>query len=470
MNEQPFRAVNNLRKSGKLQEAWNVGFAALEQTPHDVYLKGSLFWVCYEYLKQKQEKVATRATTSGNYRPSDFEFEQIENLLQTIAGLEIPTGGLEYKMLLVQFRKNIEWFPSLIHMVLDKQGTIFDDESKQPFQAEKGEVPSLMLSITRQVASAWLRAREYWQIDLQQVMSLITLTRSHVKDTKHIIWLDYDQAKCFIVSGDYGKARELILPILRKKQRESWAWGALAATYQKESPDLATMFFAKGIDSAHDVTFALKLLQGIVPLFLNAGQPDKASMCVKLAVGAYKENGWKVKPELEKLQAQQWYYSSVDETLLMTYLKSVSKDATNHLHGPLQFINGVVESIHRSGKGFNVFVNKSTLMSVRIGAHQGKVKPKPGDYVELSISQNEEREVVSCKCIDKVEINDVSFTEGELRIAPKGFGFVNDTFVPPYIINSIENQSQVKVMQVLSWDKTKSRYSQKAVSIRLDNA
>lgn len=470
MNEQPFRTVNNLRKSGKLQEAWNVGFAALEQTPQDNYLKGSLFWVCYEYLKQMQEKIASRASNSGNFRPSDFEFEQIENLLQTIVGLEIPTGGLEYKMLLVQFRRNLEWFPSLIHMVLDKQASIFDDESKQPYQAEKGEVPSLMLTITRQIASAWLRARDNWQIGLQQVMSLMMLTRSQAKDTKHIIWLDYDQAKCFIVAGNYDKARELILPILRKKQRESWAWGALAATYQKEKPDLAMMFFAKGITSANEVTFALKLLQGIVPLFLGKGQSDKASMCVKLAVSAYQENGWKVKPELERLQSQQWYDTSVDESQLMPFLKSISKGATDHLHGPLQSLNGVIESIHRSGKGFNVFVNKSSLISVRMGVHQGKVKPKAGDYVDLLVSQGEKIEVISCKSINKVEIKDVSFTEGELRIAPKGFGFVNDTFVPPYILDGIENHSQVKVMQVLSWDKTKSRYSQKAVSITLDNA
>jgi len=52
--EQPFRTVTNLRKAGNLQEAWSVGFAALEQSPQDTYLNGSLFWVCYDYIKQKQ--------------------------------------------------------------------------------------------------------------------------------------------------------------------------------------------------------------------------------------------------------------------------------------------------------------------------------------------------------------------------------------------------------------------------------
>ncbi|GAL28891.1 hypothetical protein JCM19239_2132 [Vibrio variabilis] len=110
MTEQPFRTVTNLRKSGQLQEAWNVGFSALEADPQDAYLKGALFWVCYEFIKQQQEKIANRAASSNNHRPSDYEFDQLENLLQTIVNLEIPTGGLEYKMLLVQFKKTSNGF------------------------------------------------------------------------------------------------------------------------------------------------------------------------------------------------------------------------------------------------------------------------------------------------------------------------------------------------------------------------
>ena len=92
ISEQPFRTVTNLRKAGNLQEAWNVGFSALEQSPQDAYLKGALFWVCYEYTKQQQEGITTRADASGNFRPSNFEFEQMENLLKTVMKLEIQTG------------------------------------------------------------------------------------------------------------------------------------------------------------------------------------------------------------------------------------------------------------------------------------------------------------------------------------------------------------------------------------------
>ncbi|PMG90603.1 DUF7017 domain-containing protein [Vibrio breoganii] len=466
MNEPTYRTVNNLRKSGDLQGAWDFGFKALQTAPQDNYLKGALFWVCYEFLKFQLENLNKRASTSNNYRPTDFEFEQIESLLQTIVNLGIATGGLEYKMLLVQFKKSLEWFPSLVHLVLRHQSNLFDDEAKKPFQAEKGEVPSLMLSTARQVASAWLRARDPWQIELQVVLVFLNQTREQTADTKHMIWLDYDEAKCLVVAGQYEQARNLILPILRKKQRESWAWGALAATYLKQDQQLAMKFFAKGIVSAHDITFSLRLLRGIIPLLLANQQQTEASMCLKMAMSAYEKNGWKVKPELQQLSQQPWFNPSVDDARLNSFLTSICSDALDYLHGPLETVTAIVENIHKSGKGFQVFIDRSTSLPVRIGLHKSKGKPSAGDYVKLSLSKTDEgKEVVHSTPCKEVVMADVSFVEGALRIAPKGFGFVEDTFVPPFLIGNKVNETQVRAMRIMTWDKSKSRHSWKAIRL-----
>lgn len=467
MNEPANRTVNNLRKSGDLKGAWEFGFQALENSPQDIYLKGALFWVCYEYIKQYQEKIAKRGASSKNYRPSNYEFEQLERLLSTVISFQIPLGGLEYKMLLVQFKKNLEWFPTLIHFVLLHQTVLFDEEAKTPFQTEKGEIPSLMLSSARQVASACLSYRELWRIDIKLVNEFINTTRQQVLDTQHLMWLDYDQAKCFITAGEFEQARTLILPILRKKQQEPWAWSVLAETFLHENVDLAIKFFAKGIISAHEVTFSLPLLQEVVPLMLQTQRWLEASMCLKTAILAYQNHGWKVKPELNQLAMQPWYDASVNEKFLKEYLRSLAVDALDYLHGPVDKIAAVIESIHKSGKGFQVFVNKSTSLSVRMGIYKGK-RPQVGDYVELSISKaNGEKEVVMCIPCQSCQIADVSHVEGQLRIAPKGFGFVEDSFVPAFLIGDIQNESQVSAVRILSWDKSKARHNWKAIKLTL---
>jgi len=240
----------------------------------------------------------------------------------------------------------------------------------------------------------------------------------------------------------------------------------LAATYRKQDPELAVKFFAKGITSAHEATFSLRLLQGIIPLLISKQQQPEASMCLKKAVTVYEDNGWKIKPELEHLSKQPWYDRGVDERLLDAYLKSISSDALDHLHGPTQKMTAIIENIHKSGKGFHAFVNKSTSLSVRMGLYKSKVKPNVGDYVELSVScEDGEKMVISSAPCAQAEVPDVSFIKGSLRIAPKGFGFVEDTFVPPFLIADITTDTMVSALQVMSWDKIKSRYGWKAIKL-----
>jgi len=81
----------------------------------------------------------------------------------------------------------------------------------------------------------------------------------------------------------------------------------LAATYSKQDQRLAMKFFARGIVSAQDVTFSLRLLQGIIPLLLANQQPAEASMCLKTAISTYRAHGWKIKKELEQLSTQPWF-------------------------------------------------------------------------------------------------------------------------------------------------------------------
>lgn len=467
MNEFPSQTVQSLRKAGQLDEAWSFGFDELNRAPNDSYLKSALFWVCYDFLKNHQEQIAKRGQTSGNFRPNDSEFDSINRLLQTIFQLKEPSSGLEYRMIFVLFKKNLEYFPSLVHCVLNYQASLFDQEAKEPYQAEKGEIPSLMLTVARQVVKAWLSHAKLWQLDVDKVMDFVNVTRQHVKDTKHLIWLDYDQSKCLISEKRFADARKLIIPILKKKQSEPWAWGVLAATYREEDPKVAISLYAKGIGCARDVTFSVRLLYHIIPLLLGAQQALTASMCLKKLISAYNSHGWKLKAEMSQMTQQSWYDSNVDETELKSSITSLSKDALNYLYDDLKKIPAIVESVHKSGKGFQVFENKETKIPVRLGVHESKKMPKVGDFVELTVSDSgDESNVISSKLIDKVDIPDVSYIEGEIKITAKGFGFVENTFVPPYLAKDFENGSDVSVIRVMAWDRSKSRFNWKAIKIQ----
>ena len=465
MTEQTFQAINRHRKSGALQEAWDLGLPAVQENPSDRYLKGAFFWVCYDFLKQVEGGIKERAQkNSGNYTPNFSELERINFYLDWIVWLNIPTGGFEYRSLLLLFQKNLESVPKLVSLLLQVHNNLFDAEDKIPYQSDKGESPSLMLKFARKVAKSWMDHDEIRQLDIESLLALFDYIKKECQDKQHIIWLDYDEAKCLIMAGRLIQAREFIIPVLLKKQTESWAWGALAATYRKESPTTAIKLFCKALCHAGDEKFSLPLLRGIAPLLAANGQLAAASMCVRSAIDCYVSNGWKIKPELEKLSTQAWYDNSVNTSELSQYCQVHSEGAVDLLHGPSEQCVAIILSVHQSGKGFDAYINRTKKIGVRLRLFKGKSKPKAGDYVRITLSASNQ-DVISAEPCEFIKLDDVSTEAGELRVAEGGFGFVNDCFIPPYLITEGDAGRHVNVTKVYDFNKKKNQYSWKGITL-----
>ncbi len=467
MEDQPSRVVTNLRKSGKLAEAWDFGCHAVQENPNDAYLKGAFFWVCYDYLKEVQVPIKERAKqNNGNFQLNQTELERIEFLLDWVIWLDIPAGGFEYRNLLLLFQKNLDRIPKLVLLLVEHQRTLFEGDDKQPFPTEKGESPSLMLSFARKVAKSWQEFEPVRQIPIEQLVLLFDRVRNEAKDKQHLIWLNYDQAKCLIVAGHLLEARKCALSVLSKKQTESWAWRTLAATYRGEDADAAITLFAEGWCHAHDEKFALPILCELATLLAGQGSYPEASMCVLRAVNVYQSEDWRLKPELEKLTQADWYDANADLGELDAFLTSSAEGALNYLHGELEQRVGVVLNVHQSGKGFHVYFDHTRNDSVRLGLYVGSKPPTPGDYVNVSLA-SDSGEVVAAEPCEAVKLTDVDEIEGLMRVTDKGFGFVDETFVPPYLIFDGVDGQLVRATRVLDMDKKKNRLGWKAISLEV---
>lgn len=468
MDEPLFRVITNLRKTGKLAEAWEVGCPAVQENPQDAFLKGSFFWVCYDYLKEVQASIKQRAASNnGNFQPSQSELDRINFLIDWIAWLNIPPDGFEYRSLLLVFQKNLEFWPKLVLLLFAHNESLFEAGDEEPYPGEKGESPSLMLNFGRKVAKAWLQSEEVRQIDVGDLQLFLDAVRRRSKDKQNKIWLDYDEAKCLIAAGNMSEARELVLPVLRAKQAESWAWGALAATYREESDDAAISLYAQGILSAHEDTFILPQLAAIAKLLAKEGSVDAASMCVKRAVGCYEAHGWRIKPNIEQLTCEGWYDSSVDPDAIVPILRDRAAIATQYLYDSVQVAFGLVINLHKSGKGLHLYLapGEEVSLSLRL-VSQGK-KLSLGDYLEVQLAEDGGKKVVlAAKLCEPVELQGVSSTTDALRVTDKGFGFVGDTFVPANLITECTDGDSLEVLRYRSYDKKKSRYGWKALQIK----
>ncbi len=469
MTEQLFRVVTDLRKSDKLDEAWDVGCPAVQENPNDIYLKGAFFWVCYAFLKEVQNPINERGkNNNGNYRPNAVEFERINFLLDWVVWLDVKPGGYEYKNFLILFQKNLDNFQQIVLLLLKHQDLLFSDEEKEPYLTEKGESPSLMLKCTRLVVKAWMVSAEKWELQLDSVLSLLDKTRVQTHDIQHKIWLDYDEAKCLIMAGRNDEAREFIIPVLKKKQSESWAWGALAATYRTEDTDVAIKMFAQGLCNARDEKFALPLLKGIAPLLAEKRLTKEASMCIQRAVNCYQDNGWNIKSDLEKLIGESWFDGSVNIKNLKLFLQQQSKGALGFLHGDTKLEYGVVTNLHKSGKGLHLYLSENESISVPLRLFEKHEKPVIGEYVKVSVSgKGDEKTVVTAEMTSAHEMSGIETIQSELSVTDKGFGFADNIFVPAYMIKEGMDKKMVEIVKFKKFDKKKGRLGWCALSIKI---
>ena len=464
-----FRQVNALRKEQKLRQAWNLAQDGMIKNPEDMFLKTAFFWVCYRYIKQYQEYIAKRAKTSENYRPTESESKSLGYILQHALGLGIPFGGMEYSVLLFQCRKNLEHLPRLVAFILQNKDQLFQRKDKHPFVTEKGEIPSLMLTVARKVAQAWIESHQKHSWVFRDVEMFLQQVQRQVTDKNNRIWLDYDYAKCLLHAGMYEKARCLILPILRQKNKEAWAWGVLASTYSQENPRLAMQFTAQGCVCAKDPGYAVNLYRNAIAYFVQKKEFEKASMCTKKLVEIYQRHQWKINEKIRMHERQPWYDASVSTKELQDVMRNLAKGAFEYLMGPTETKKGIVESIHKSGKGFQIFCNQKESYSARMSVYQGKKKrPEVGDFVTVRVREGQdETEVVKVRPCASFHLVDYETIRGHLRTNPKGFAFVEDTFVAGYLYKGIPEGTYVKVRRIRTWNPKKKRLGWKAIQIIL---
>jgi len=476
MAENPNQTITRLRKSGKLRDAWELGVQAVKEHPSDQYIKGAMFWVCYAYIKNLQEKIKERENSNnGESTPSFTEIKEIEFYVRCIAKLDVTPDDFNYRSLLLINQRSLEHFPNLVLLLFTQSknksfsspfGKLFLTEDFIPYNNSKGESPSLTLKFVRKVASAWLNSELVRQIKIEEVCDLIERARRQVKDRQHLIWLDYDQAKCLIFAKRFEEAKRAARKIVQKKQKEAWALSLLAQTYEKDDVDAAICLYSQALCCVQEETFALPALKDFAPVLARKGYFDQASMCVKRALKCYQDNEWKVRSDLESLLNQSWYNPQVEIASLQSFISNHAEQAIDYIAGEREKLPAIVSNLHKSGKGFHAYINKNESVSVRLGLYKSKGLPSVGDYVSVTLSV-EDRTVFEASLSQPSELPGVKVINGTLDMAPKGFGFVGDVFVPPHLITSEMDGCPLEVLAILSLDKKKNRHGLKAISVKI---
>ncbi|MDP5133567.1 MAG: hypothetical protein NWQ54_22010 [Paraglaciecola sp.] len=444
MESNVFAGIKELKQVAQFDKAWELGFSVLLQDNKNLYLKTSLFWVCYSALKPKLVPISNRENKS----PNAHEVEQVNKWMSHIfdLNLDFPNENIDFRFFNL-FKGIGQHFRGFVDFVLYYNVFLFKADDFKPYVSEKGESPSWATKIARLAAKAWLSHGAEWQLDFELVVKLLNYAAEHARD-KNKIWLYYDTARCLAKAGKLAEARQYALNVLRQKMSESWAWGALAGTYSNDNKHAAISCFCKGIIEAKDPQFEIPMLYELAKLLAEASMPDLASLLVLRLETIYRANNWRLRAEHEELLQQPWFDASLnDEVKLQYFLKAEAEAALQYAGDKFETHYGFVKSHHRSGKGCHVALEDDRVLSVRKSVLSSKKIPVVGQWLQLKCSYiGDEVDVIAASIVDSRPTEKLKWIEGSLKLNPKGFGFLNDVFIAPHIVAGFQDTQTVKAL------------------------
>lgn len=459
-----FDEVREHKARHDFEGAWQVGFKALEVEPRNEFLKTSLFWVNYAALKPLLETIKSRE----NKAPLPHEQAKIDLWASRIAALQLalPSENIDFRLWNL-FGETGKFCEPLCMFVLRSGSKLFTPADHKPYISAKGESSSTVVKLARMVAASYLLKGRSSPLPAGRIVALIKYAAESSGDSEEMkLWLEYDKAKIYIAAGEMGRARESYLAVLKKKRRESWAWFGLAKTYADE-PEKAICLIASGLTFAHDPKFSIPGLTEIAERFVETGAYENASKALVKLMAIYTQNNWSPKDNIVKLTSYSWYDAAIDVSDFDALVKTLAENADLYTISKPGHYQGVLQSVHASSKGANIYISRDHVISARKAVFPERKIPPPGTFIKVLCDMDaEEKEVIASEIVQKFSTADICTYSGSLAITDKGFGFVNrDVFVPASLISDIQPDTQVTGTAVMSFDKTKNRYGWKAITL-----
>lgn len=417
----PFNDISKLRKSGRLNEAYQMASVKLSQMPDDIWAQRAMAWVLYDYAKknatfENQEKFTkciaqiggmsfaadetmfwesvtwlVRSMIATVERNRDHQPGFFSSLFAVIRPLPLPKPTEAYSALLqTTLRLKIEWlqYPDFC------QWWGLDNLRPEDYKPQQTENGNRILSLAERVFMAYTKAllsqnRHDDLVEWEPQLSKLA------NDNSSYIYLPYYLAKVRLSIGNAEQVLQSMKAFVRKKRGEFWVWELLGDA--SSDPDEQFCFYAKAMTCKTKDEMIVALREKVAYQLVARKQYDEARYELDRILATRRQHQWSIPFKLQQLTAESWYLQSSSSTDIFLFYKPFAEKAEHLVFGVL-----------------------------------------PEDTKNVS---------------------------GKLKISKSGFGFVEDVYVPSWFVETINNDEIVSVKAVKSFDKKKQQWGWKAVKI-----
>ena len=297
----PNKQVDDLRKAGNLGQALKLGRDLLKENPNDKYLKNSVGWVLHDQIKCDVQHEKSQSHSSSSAQLS----KKIRSCLRLYAELDLPRPDL-------LFSRIVFWvfFAPGTHEFLTKflKWAGIDAFRPEDFRSDSTKDGRIYEPLVEKVArgsSKWSRNIDESEVH-EFLVSFINMVLERA-DVQRPQWLKYNKALLLQRLGKLNEAEELLIPVVREKHNEFWAWHALAKIRKISNPATCLPLYAKACLCCKDSRYGVRVYEDFAQAATSQDEPGLARWAVDHAVDIRKSQDWSLPQSLRNILESDWY-------------------------------------------------------------------------------------------------------------------------------------------------------------------
>jgi len=469
----PAKEIKELRKEGRLNEAYDLAKAELEADSMNIWCKRNMAWVLYSQLGEAASDLETFVAKINEVKalglPASEEmfFENISIAIaraaRTVTHEEvIDTSKMNYLFDAIKelpIKKDSKWYSVLyraMHKGMKESGRYiefadwwdFNYFRPEDFQQERMQDGRSIMAIAEQAYITYakhLLQKNTNQDSAEQIKekidSFLPRLSKIVDNYPHFQYPAYFKAKLLLSLGDKESMLEPLLPFARKKRNDFWVWEIIAEAFSAD-PQKVFACFCKALSCNNPSKMLIGLRQKMTKILITKELYNEARTEIDLLAEARLKHGFAIPHEVANWKNSDWYkkaspnksndnfyktFSSLAEGLLFSDVKeeTVIVEFVNNYKKMLNFIGADNKIGFFKYNRFFESVQIGDILSVRF---QGGEKDGMHQVYTAVKTQDE--------LFKKAFLKEI---QGTVKIpSGKEFGFIDDVFIPPALVKKYQ--------------------------------
>lgn len=490
--------ITALRKSGELNDAYELAKVRLAEDPENIWIVRAMSWVLYDMLKL--------AIAREDHNEVENLYKQVNALIlgseervywdtlamQAVAyvwGLAKRGEGSKLLSLLVAlpgftFLAPSEYYSSVVQAIvrcskecLEGDSVIisllewispdsfrYEDYDALPVEGKQYALRPLVEMYYSSYAKCLLRLK-----DVGRIQAFLPRLEAVVADHPNYVWCWYNVAKLMFLAGnaEMDTIREKLLPVIRSQRSQFWAWELYADTYPKYSQERFAFLSKAMLCPMHSPEMTVGLRKEMVRELHHRHYYAEARFEIEQIIRLRKEQGWREAPEITACLSMAWYVdAALNQEPKSIYLQNVQY-AESLIFGEQQKTQLLITYINED-KGIASTLSESRENGFFSYKRLPKSNLKVGYIYEVTLTEEPNKledawryKVSNVKEIKELRIPDlIKSTLGTVRLTKRGVIFVGDILVPSLLaeLHNLCDGISVSVIAYVKWNKRKGEF------------